>query len=105
MTNKLTVDAIRRAVDQYKDQDVTITTDGPGVYVANMANKQAIEVAKVLLAEIDRLQENNDKLMAWGRMPWSERNTRHANTPRTTRTLHGIVATGRKLWRKRKGLG
>src|SRR5690554_4532239 len=67
MTNNLTVDDIRRVVDQHKDHEVSITTDGIDVYVARMANRQAIEVAKVLLSEIDRLQRERDKLMTWAK--------------------------------------
>lgn len=72
MNYKLTVDDIRRVVDQYKDHDVTITTDGLGVYVARMANRQAIEVAKVLLAEIDRFQQERDEARRKAEEAWNE---------------------------------
>src|SRR5690606_22879921 len=63
MDYKLTVDDIRRVVDQHKDYKISIITDGLGTYVARIANAQAIGVAKVLLAEIERLQQERNKLI------------------------------------------
>lgn len=61
MTNNEKVAEIRKIVERYDGQkpeliEISIADDA-FVYQAKMANSQAVEVAKVLLAEIDRLQE------------------------------------------------